>query len=312
MTAIQIKKENSGRLSPLQRIRQIPLHMMMIPAVSVTLIFSYGPLLGLVMAFQKFEPALGFFGSPFVGLDNFIRMFTMRGSGQLIWNTFYISIMKALANQFFPILLAILLHELTSRFFRRTVQTVLYIPYFLSWVILGAVLRYFLSPDGFVNLILLRPIGVDPILFLGDKNLFPYMLVITDLWQNAGFGTILFLAAITNVNPELYEAATMDGANRLQLCWHVTVPAMKPIIILTATLALGNIFNAGFDQIFMLMTNAVMETGDIIDTFVYRMGLQNQQYSLGAAVGLFKSLISLILVSLSYYLAYEYSDYRIF
>jgi putative aldouronate transport system permease protein len=138
------------------------------------------------------------------------------------------------------------------------------------------------------------------------------MLVITDLWQNAGFGTIIFLAAITNVNPELYEAAAIDGANRLHQCWHVTVPAMKPIIILTATLALGNVFNAGFDQIFMLMTNATMETGDIIDTFVYRMGLQNQQYSLGAAVGLFKSLVSLVLVSLSYYLAYEYSDYRIF
>lgn len=292
--------------------RQIPLHLMMIPAVVITLIFSYGPLFGLIMAFQKYVPAKGYFGSEFVGFDNFVRMFTMNGSGQLIWNTFYIALLKTLANQIVPIIIAVLLHELTNRTFKRSVQTVLYMPYFLSWVILGTVLRYFLSPDGFVNMVLLAPLGIDPISFLGDKTLFPYTLVITDLWQNVGFGTIIFLAAITNVNTELYEAATVDGANRWHQCWHVTLPAMRPIIILTAALALGNIFNAGFDQIFMLQSAAVMETGDIIDTFVYRMGIQNQQYSLATAVGLFKSTISLILVLLSYSLAYKYSDYRIF
>lgn len=300
------------RMSPVQARRQMPLHIMMIPAVAITLIFSYGPLLGLVMAFQRFVPAQGFLHSQFVGLANFTKLFSMSGGLQLLWNTFYISIMKAAANQVVPIILAILLHEISSRTARRTVQTILYIPYFLSWVILGAVLRYFLSPDGFVNLILLKPLGIDPILFLGSKDLFPYTLVVTDLWQNAGFGTIIFLAAITNANPELYEAATMDGANRLHLVRHVTFPAMKPIIVLTATLSLGSVFSAGFDQIYMLQTSAVLETGDVIDTFVYRMGLQNQQYSLGAAVGLFKSIVSLVLVSLSYYLAYKYSDYRIF
>jgi putative aldouronate transport system permease protein len=163
-----------------------------------------------------------------------------------------------------------------------------------------------------VNLFLLKPIGIDPILFLGNKVLFPFTLVLTDLWQNAGFSTIIFLAAITNANPELYEAARMDGANRLHLIRHVTIPAMTPIIILTATLSIGNVFNAGFDQIFMLQSSAVLETGDVIDTFVYRMGLLNQQYSLGAAVGMFKSTVSLFMVSLSYYFAIRYSDYRIF
>lgn len=292
--------------------RQIPLHLMMIPAVVITLIFSYGPLFGLIMAFQKYVPAQGYFGSEFVGFDNFIRMFTMNGSGQLIWNTFYISLLKTISNQFVPIIFAILLHELTNRAFKRSVQTILYMPYFLSWVILGTVLRYFLSPDGFINMVLLAPLGIESISFLGDKTLFPYTLVVTDLWQNVGFGTIIFLAAITNVNTELYEAATVDGANRWHQCWHVTLPAMRPIIIITATLALGNIFNAGFDQIFMLQSAAVMETGDIIDTFVYRMGIQNQQYSLATAIGLFKSTISLILVLVSYTLAYKYSDYRIF
>ena len=292
--------------------RQIPLHFMMIPAVVVTAIFSYGPLFGIIMAFQRFDPAQGFLGSPFVGLDNFVRLFTMSGRMQLLWNTFFISTMKAVANQFVPILLAILLHEVTSRIARRTVQTVLYVPYFLSWVILGVVIRYFLAPEGFVNLFLLKPIGIDPILFLGNKVLFPFTLVLTDLWQNAGFSTIVFLAAITNANPELYEAARMDGANRLHLIRHITIPAMMPIIILTATLSMGSIFNAGFDQIFMLQNSAVLETGDVIDTFVYRMGLLNQQYSLGAAVGMFKSTVSLFLVSLSYYFAIRYSDYRIF
>jgi putative aldouronate transport system permease protein len=300
------------RLSPTLVQRQVPLHLMMIPAALVTLVFAYGPLLGIVMAFQRFEPARGFLGSPFVGLDNFVRMFRMNYGPQLIWNTFYISLMKAVANQVFPVVLAILLHEVSRPAVRRVVQTILYLPYFLSWVILGAVLRYFLSPDGFVNVVLLARLGIEPILFLGDKVLFPYTLVATDLWQNLGFGTIIFLAAITSANPELYEAATMDGANRLQLVRHVTVPAMTPIIVLTATLSLGSIFNAGFDQIYMLQSSAVLETGDVIDTFVYRMGLQNQQYSLGAAVGLFKSTVSLALVSLCYYLAYRYSDYRIF
>lgn len=312
MTAVTHRLKTRRRLTPIQLKRQLPLHVMMIPAVLITLIFSYGPLFGLVMAFQKFEPVKGFLASPFVGLDNFVRMFTMRGAGQLLWNTLYISIMKTVANQFVPIILAVLLHELTSKIMRRTVQTILYVPYFLSWVILGAVLRFFLSPDGFINMILIKPLGIDPILFLGSKGLFPYTLVITDLWQNAGFGTIIFLAAITNANPELYEAATLDGANRLHLVRHITYPAMKPIIVLTLTLSLGNIFNAGFEQIYMLYSPAVLETGDVIDTFVYRMGLQGQQYSLGAAVGLFKSMVSLILVSLSYYLAYKYSDYRIF
>lgn len=284
---------------------------MLVPALVVTAIYAYGPLAGLVMAFQRYVPAQGILGSEWVGLENFRRLFSMDDSWQLIYNTFTISLMKAVVNQFVPILLALLLNEITNKFAKRSVQTILYVPYFLSWVILGGVLRDFLSPNGYVNQII-RQIGGQPVLFLGEKRIFPYTLVLTDLWQNAGFGTIIFLAAITNANPELYEAATIDGANRFRLCWHLTLPAMRPVIVLTSTLALGNIFNAGFDQVFMLYNAAVMETGDIIDTFVYRMGLLNQQYSLGTAVGLFKSLVSVTLISLSYYLAYKFTDYRIF
>lgn len=292
--------------------RQMPLHMMLIPGILITLVYAYGPMFGVIMAFQKFEPARGFFGSEWVGLANFQRLFTMPDTKQLIWNTFFISSMKVVANELIPIILALMLNEIVSKSIQRGVQTVLYIPYFMSWVILGGVLRDFLSPSGFLNTMLAQLFGMEPILFLGDKHIFPFTLVVTELWQSAGFNTVVFLAAITAVNPELYEAAAIDGANRWERMLHVTLPAMRPVIVLTATLALGSIFNAGFDQVFTLYNAAVMETGDIIDTWVYRMGLQGQQYSLATAVGLMKSLVSLVLVSGSYFLAYKFSDYRIF
>lgn len=291
--------------------RQLPLHLMVLPAVVATAIFAYIPMLGLVMAFQNFVPAKGFLGSEFVGLENFVRLFNTRGSGRIIWNTFYISFLKMVAGQLVPILLAILLNEIKISPLKRSVQTVLYLPYFLSWVILGGILKDFLALDGLMNQ-MLGLIGVGPVAFLGSNSVFPATLVVTDLWQNAGFNTVIFLAAITNVNVELYEAATVDGAGRFRQCLHVTLPAMVPIIILSCTLALGNLFQAGFDQVYNLYNVGVMESGDIIDTFIYRIGIKSQQYSLGTAIGLFKSMISLIFVSASYYLAYKFSDYRIF
>lgn len=291
--------------------RQLPLHLMILPAILVTAIFAYIPLFGLVMAFQDYVPAQGFFGSEFVGFENFARLFNTRGSGRIIWNTFYISLLKMVAGQLVPILLALLLNEITYSPLKRTVQTILYLPYFLSWVILGGILKDFLALDGLLNQ-MLGAIGIEPIAFLGSNAVFPYTLVVTDLWQNAGFNTIIFLAAITNVNPDLYESARVDGAGRFRCCIHVTLPAMVPIIVLSCTLALGNLFQAGFDQVFNLYNVSVMESGDIIDTFIYRIGIKSQQYSLGTAIGLFKSVISLVFVSASYFMAYKFSDYRIF
>ena len=291
--------------------RQLPLHLMILPAIVVTAIFAYVPLFGLVMAFQDYVPALGFFGSEFVGFENFVRLFNTRGSGRIIWNTFYISFLKMVAGQVVPILLALLLNEITCSPLKRSVQTILYLPYFLSWVILGGILKDFLALDGLLNQ-MLGVVGIGPIAFLGSNDVFPYTLVVTDLWQNAGFNTIIFLAAITNVNPDLYESAKVDGEGRFRCCIHVTLPAMVPIIVLSCTLALGNLFQAGFDQVYNLYNVSVMESGDIIDTFIYRIGIKSQQYSLGTAIGLFKSVISLIFVSASYYMAYKFSDYRIF
>jgi putative aldouronate transport system permease protein len=289
-----------------------PLHLLVLPAVIVALIFQYGPMFGIIMAFQDFKPWLGFIESEFVGLKHFITMFEYNYARQVIWNTFVISILKLIFGLIVPLTFALMLNEVYHMRFKRTVQTIVYLPYFLSWVILGGMLIDILSPSGGVVNQLLGLIGVEPIFFLGSNDWFRTTVVVSDLWKETGFNTIVFLAAITVVNPNLYEAAVVDGANRWKQTWHITLPAMRPIIIVVATLALGNILNAGFDQIFNLYNPLVYETGDIIDTYVYRVGLVSGDFSYGTAVGLFKSVISLILIVIGYRLAYKYANWRIF
>jgi putative aldouronate transport system permease protein len=284
---------------------------MIAPPLAILLIYSYGPMFGLVMVFQKFIPAFGFLGSEWVGLKNFERIFMMPNMDRIIWNTFYIAVLKIITQTFAAIVIAILLNEIRQRQFKKVVQTSIYFPYFLSWVILGGILRDILARDGFLN-IMLGKFGVDPILFLGKAELFPYLLVFSELWQVTGFWTIVYLAAIANVNPNLYEAASIDGASRLKQTWHVTLPGMSMTIALTVILSIGYILNAGFEQILMLYSPVTYSTGDVIDTWVYREGLVNAQYSLSAAVGLLRSVVSFLLIVVSYYIAYKKTDYRVF
>lgn len=292
--------------------RQIPLHVMLIPGLLLVLIFSYGPMVGITIAFQKFMPAKGFFGSQWIGWDNFEYIFMLPDFKRALWNTIYIAFMKIIAGQIAPVITALLLNEMRSNFTKRSVQTLVYLPHFLSWVLLGGILLDLLSPThGIVNQ-MLTAFGMKPIFFLGNNDWFPYTVVITDVWKDFGFGTIVYLAALTSINPSLYEAAVIDGANRWRQTWHITLPGMRAVIVLMATLALGQILNAGFDQIFNLYSPIVYESGDIIDTLVYRLGLVDYQYSVATAVGLFKSVISLFLISTSYYLAYRFANYRIF
>jgi putative aldouronate transport system permease protein len=291
--------------------RNIPLHVMLLPGVIVVILFRYLPMFGIVIAFKDFSVVRGFSGSEWVGLENFIYLASMPDFLQVLWNTFFIAAMKVIAHLIFPIILALLLNEVTQKFLKRSVQTITYLPYFLSWVMLGGILRDILAIDGIVNQ-LVTALSMKPVFFLGDNDVFPYVLIVTDLWKNLGWNTIIFLAAITAVNPNLYEAAAIDGANRWRQTTHVTLPGMLPIIILVSALSLGSILEAGFEQVLMLYSAMVYESGDIIDTFTYRMGLQNAQYDIGAAVGFFKSFISLTLISLSYYLAGKYANYRIF
>ena len=289
-----------------------PLHAMLLVPVVLVLIFSYIPMVGIIIAFEDFDPFKGMFGSKWVGLENYRYILMLPDTFQILYNTVTIALWKILFNLIVPITVALLLNELKNRKFLRTVQTIIYLPHFISWVILAGVFIDILSPSsGIVNK-LLNAVGIDSIFFLGDNEWFPRTMVITDVWKSFGYGTIVYLAALTGINPELYEAARIDGANRFQQTWHVTLPGMIPIIVLMTTLSLGNVLNAGFDQIYNLLSPTVFKSGDIIDTFVYRMGMIEQQYSISTAVSTFKSLVSFVLISISYFLADKLAGYRIF
>lgn len=299
------KKKLNGR-------RDWILHLMMLPSVIVTLIFCYVPLLGSVMAFQNFKPSKGFFRSEWVGWKNFTFVANLPGIDRVMINTIVIAFCKMVLNIIVPLTFALLLNEVKKQGLKRGIQTLVYLPNFMSWVILSGIFIDILSPsDGLVNKII-TAFGLEPIYFLGDKFWFPVTMVITDVWKNFGFGSIIYLAALTNVDPNLYEAAAIDGASRFKQTLHVTLPGIAPIIVLMTVLSMGNILNAGFDQIFNLISPSVYETGDVLDYFVYRLGMEQQQYSAAAAVGLFRSVVSFIFVSASYFLADKLANYRIF
>ena len=273
-------------------------------------IFSYIPLYGLIIAFQKYNPSMGF-SSPWVGLENFIYLFNQPNFVRTIWNTFYISFFKLVGSVVVPVTVALLLNEIRHDKIKRSFQTLVYIPNFLSWVIMAGMLMDILGSNGIVNS-LITSLGFNEVNFLGSPSVFPWTMIVTDIWKGFGFGTVVYLAALTSIDPGLYEAAMVDGAKRWKQTIYITIPLLLPTIILMTVLALGNVLNAGFDQIFNLYSPVVYESGDIIDTYVYRLGLQQAQYSVGTAVGLFKSVISFILVALSYLLADKAAGYRIF
>jgi len=292
--------------------QEIPLYVMLAPAVVLVLVYAYAPMVGIVMAFQRVLPGRGIFGSPWVGLDNFLFVMRMPNTLQVLWNTVRIAGLKAVAGVIVPVTAALMLNNVTSQTFKRTVQTVIYLPHFLSWVILAGIFVDILSPsEGVVNQVL-GLVGIPPIFFLGDDKIFPWTMVGTDVWKSFGFGAIIYLAALTDIDPTLYEAAVVDGASRRQQTWHITLPGISGTIIMLSTLSLGNILNAGFDQIFNLYSPLVYRTGDIIDTLVYRIGIVNYQYGVATAVGLFKSVVSLLLIGIAYKLAAKWADYRIF
>ncbi len=288
------------------------LYLMLLPAVILTFIFSYLPIGGLVMAFQEYQPWLGFDHSPWVGLDQFRMIFQFPDAVQVIWNTIVIAGLKIISGLIVPFIFALLLNEVRVNAFKRTIQTLVYLPHFLSWVILGGILVDILSPSGGLFNRLLEALGMQPVFFLGNGNWFRVTVVISDIWKEFGFSTIVYLAALAGINPSLYEAAETDGANRWQQTLFITVPSLVPMAIVLGTLSLGNILNAGFDQIFNLYSPLVYTKGDIIDTYVYRMGIQSGQLSFGTAFGLFKSLVSTVLIVISYRLAYKYGNYKIF
>ncbi|OGO79891.1 MAG: protein lplB [Clostridiales bacterium GWC2_40_7] len=284
---------------------------MMGPAIVLTFIFCYIPMYGVTIAFQQYNLAKGFWNSAFIGLHWFDVLFKTPDVWELVVNTLIISTGKIIAGQLAAIIFALLLNEVLCRLFKRAVQTVVYIPYFLSWVIMGGVIGDLLSTKGVINQ-LLQFAGINPIFFLGSNSWFRWTLILTDTWKSYGWNAIIYLAALTAVSHELYDACNIDGGGRIRQTIHVTLPAISSTIVLLAVLNLGGMLNAGFEQVLVLYNPAVYDTGDIIDTFVYRMGLEQMQFSFATAVGLLKSVVGSVLIVVSYWLADRFAGYRIF
>lgn len=292
-------------------VETISYQLMLVPGIVVLLIFIVLPLCGIIIAFQNYVPAKGILGSDWVGLEWFEYIFIMPDGLQIFRNTLIIAVGKIIMGIIIPVIFALFLNEVKNLIFKRTVQTIVYMPYFLSWVILGSIFNTMLSLDGPINQIV-QIFGAEPIMFLGSNDWFRTVVVLTDTWKNFGYNAIIYLAALLAIDPNLYEAAAIDGAGRFRQLINITLPSLVPTIILMTTLSLGNILNAGFDQVFNLYNPMVYETGDIIDTYVYRVGLIDMQFSLSTAVGLMKSVISSILIIISYTLARKFAGYRIF
>lgn len=285
--------------------------LMVIPGYLWLVLFSIVPMFGIVMAFQNFNPGLGIFKSPWVGFDNFRYMFSLSDSWSIMYNTVFIATSKVILNLIFPLIFALLLNELRFNKIKRLVQTVTYMPYFLSWVILAGILKDILGYNGPFNM-LRAALGLQKIMLFGSAEAFPWLVILSDVWKTFGFNAIIYLAALTGINISLYEAAAIDGAGRFKRLWHVTLPGIAVTVMMLMTLGLGNVLNAGFDQVFNMYNSLVYSTGDIIDTWVYRTGLLNLQFSLATAVGLLKSVVGFILVALGYILADRFAGYRIF
>jgi len=291
--------------------RAWPLYVMLaLPLIQLAL-FHYYPMYGVIVAFQNFNPGLGFTRSPWVGLANFRYLFSNPDFKTVLWNSFFIAIAKLITLQVLSVGLALALNEARSILFKRTVQTVIYLPHFLSWIVLGGILIDLLSSNGLLNRSL-AIVGLTPQLFLGSNNWFRPVVIITNLWKEAGWATIIYLAALTSIDPGLHEAAAIDGANRWERIRHINIPGISAVIILIACLNLGSVLQAGFEQILTLYNPVVYRTGDILDTYVYRAGLISARYSLAAAVGLFQSAIGFFLIVIAYRLAARFAGYRIF
>lgn len=274
------------------------IYFMLLPVVAYYIIFQYGPMYGLQIAFKDFFPAKGFIGSPWVGLKNFEVFFGSVYFGRILINTLLLSLYSLIF--FFPagIIFALLLNEIKGRVFRRAVQTISYMPHFISMVVIVGMLFDFLARDGLVNQIT-SLFGIEPISFMRSSGWFRTTYISSEIWQNIGWSSIVYLAAINSINPSLYEAARMDGASRWRQMWHVTLPGIMPTVTIMFILFIGKFMTVGFEKIILMYNPVIYETADVIQTFVYRKGILEANYSYSAAVGLFNAAISFTLLILA-------------
>jgi len=275
------------------------LYVLLIPGLLYFVVFKYAPMWGILIAFQDYSVFAGMRGSEWVGLHHFREMFGSADFYRVFRNTMLISLYKLAWGFPGPIVLALLLNELRSALYKRSIQTLLYLPHFLSWVIIGGMMVNLLSPStGFVNEVL-KSLGIEPVFFLASADWFRTVLVASDIWKEIGWGAIIYLAALAGIDPQMYEAAIMDGANKWQQIWHITIPSILSTIVILLVLRLGHVLDVGFEQIFVLYNPMVYDVADVIETYVYRAGIAEGQFGYSTAVGLFKSLVGIVLVVLA-------------
>ncbi|MBZ4665627.1 ABC transporter permease subunit [Mahella sp.] len=306
---VRVAKHQNPFITNIHKYRY--LYLLLLPGLIWVIVFRYLPMYGIVIAFKDYNIFKGINDSPWVGLANFNRFFQDNYFWPLMRNTLLISLYKIMFGFPIPIIIALMLNEVRNISFKRTVQTVIYFPHFLSWVIVGGLIVTLLSPDGLING-LITMFGGESTTWMARPEYFRTILVLSDIWKESGWGTVIYMAALAGIDPQLYEAAVIDGASRLQRMRHITLPSLMPTIIIMLILRMGSIMDAGFEQVFLLLNPSVMAVGDIIDTFVYRVGLEQQQYSFSTAVGLFKSVINIIFVVGTNYIAQKAGQESLF
>jgi ABC-type polysaccharide transport system permease subunit len=293
----------TDRFLPAALRKHWELYLLALPAVLSILVFSYGPLFGLVIAFEDFSPFRGVLGSTWVGWANFVRAFHSSFFWIAFQNSVIISILKLIVGFPAGILLALLLNEVRIRWFKATIQTSTMLPYLVSWVVVGSMSRALLAPEGVVNELRNVMLGLQPFYFLSSPDAFRWVIVLQDTWKGAGYSALLYLAAIASIDPTIYEAAKVDGANRWHLARYITLPGISNTVITLLVLSIGYLISAGFEQIYIMYNVSVYSTADILETYTFRLGLGQSDYSLATAVGMFQSIISLTLVFIANWLA---------
>ncbi|GMK43608.1 ABC transporter permease [Paenibacillus glycanilyticus] len=269
-----------------------------LPAVLWMVIFNYIPMYGVIIAFQEYTPFKGFIHSPWLGFDNFKELFADPTFRESLTNTFKISIAKLVFGFPAPIILSLLLNELAFKRFKRIVQSLTYLPYFVSWVLVVGFMYTLLDPETGVVSKLLVKLGIigSDVMLMGDAHSFLSLVVITEIWKNVGWNSIIYLAAIAGIDPQLYEAAVVDGASRFRRVWHITLPSLKPTIIILLILSIGGLVNSNFDQMFLMQNSMTQDAANVLAVYSYKMGLVSGRFSYGTAIGLFQSLVAFVLM----------------
>jgi putative aldouronate transport system permease protein len=270
--------------------------MLLVPVVMYLIVFKYAPMAGEIIAFKNYRLADGLWGSPWVGLEQFEKLFSSRDFFIVLKNTLLLNLYTLLFGFPAPIILALMLNEVRVEWYKRTLQNLLYIPHFISWIVLGSIIYALLSPStGILNYVL-KGIGIEPIYFMADKVWWVISFIVSNIWKEAGFGTILYLAAMASIDPTLYEAAKMDGAGKIRQIWHVTLPGIRSTIAILLILQVGKMMDVGFEHVYALSNPTVISVSEVISTYVYKHGIVNLQYSYTTALGLFQSVLALILM----------------